>query len=73
MPLWMKIALTAGVITTLAFLAIFAFTFFLLALIGGVVLFVLNLFRKPATQMPYNSPPVKTYHPSRHDDDIIDI
>ncbi len=74
MPLKTKLGLIFGIVTGLAILAIFAFTFFLIALAGGVILFVLNFFRPKRNEVfdissEYPNKPYK----NNSDKDVIDI
>lgn len=74
MPLKTKLGLIFGIVTGLAILAIFAFTFFLIALAGGIVLFVINFFRPKRDQVfdipnEYENRPYK----NTSNKDIIDI
>ncbi|MFQ5673091.1 MAG: hypothetical protein ACE5G9_08350 [Nitrospinales bacterium] len=73
LPFRTKAAMILGIVAALSVLAVFAFTLFLVALCGGLVLLVMNLFRKPA---PPASPPgaCRPYQPPRaRNDDVIDI
>ena len=74
MPLKTKLGLIFGIVTGLAVLAIFTFTFFLIALAGGVILFVINFFRPKQNQAFYisNKYENKPYKNSSNKD-IIDI
>jgi hypothetical protein len=74
MPLKTKLGLIFGIVAGLAILAIFAFTFFLIALAGGVILFVINFFRPKQNQAfdiqnEYENKPYK----NTSNKDIIDI
>ncbi len=74
MPLKTKLGLIFGIVTGLAILAIFAFTFFLIALVGGVILFVINFFRPKQDRVfdisnQYENKPYK----NTSNKDIIDI
>ncbi len=74
MPLKTKLGLIFGIVTGLAVLAIFAFTFFLIALAGGVILFILNFFRPKRNDVfdipsEYQNKPYK----NTSDKDVIDI
>ena len=80
-PLKTKIFLGLGAILILGLLSFFAFTFFLITLVSGIVLFFFNLFQKAREnlnlggQPPTASPP-RTYrrpHREDNDDDVIDI
>ena len=79
-PLKTKILLGLGAILILGLLSFFAFTFFLITLVSGIVLFFFNLFQKAKGNFnlggqPPTSPPSQTYRrPHRNDDDdVIDI
>ncbi len=79
-PLKTRILLGLGAILILGLLAFFAFTFFLITLISGVVLFFFNLFQKARGNfdsggLPPTSSRQDTYRrPHREDnDDVIDI
>jgi len=78
-PLKTKIFLALGAILILGLLSFFAFTFFLITLVSGIVLFVFNLFQKVRKNLnlggPSAPPPPRTYQrPQRNDDDdVIDI
>jgi hypothetical protein len=80
LTLWNKISLILWVGISLALLSFFTFTFFIIALIVGVVLFILNFFRSGPSSINYthenrNPPfPGQNYRPKPpKDDDIIDI
>lgn len=77
-PLKTKIILALGTILILGLLSFFAFTFFLITLVSGIVLFIFNLFNKARETLnpggPSAPPPPRTYQrPPRSDDDIIDV
>ena len=78
-PLKTKILLGLGAVLVLGLLSFFAFTFFLITLVSGVVLFIFNLFQKAKGNINLGGhptpPPQKTYRrPHRNDDDdVIDI
>lgn len=77
-PLKTKISLVLGAILILCLLFFFAFTFFLITLVSGIVLFFFNLFQKTKENLnlgdkPPPSPPHTYKRPHRNDDDIIDI
>ena len=73
-PLRLKISLILGIILGLTFLAIFTFSFFLVALASGLILFILRLFRRPSNHIYNNSnPSIRQYRHPLRDDDIIDI
>lgn len=74
MPLKTKLGLIFGIVTGLAILAIFAFTFFLIALAGGVILFVINFFRPKQDRVFDISDEYKNkYYKNPSNKDIIDI
>ena len=74
MHLKTKLGLIFGIFTGLAFLAIFALTFFLIALAGGVILFVINFFRPKQNQV-FDIPNERKNKPYKNtsNKDIIDI
>ena len=74
MPLKTKLGLIFGIVTGLAILAIFAFPFFLIALAGGVILFVINFFRPKQNQV-FDIPNERKNKPYKNTSiqDIIDI
>jgi hypothetical protein len=74
MPLKTKLGLIFGIVVGLAVLAVFAFTFFIVALAGGLFLFIFNFFRPKKDQVfdirnQYESRSYKK--PSNND--VIDI
>jgi|TARA_B110000438_G_scaffold282531_1_gene309677 hypothetical protein len=75
MPLRTKIGIFFGIFLGLAILAIFAFTFFLIALAGGLALFVFNLFRpkQPSTTFGFQNQHKTQPYKKKSDNDIIDI
>jgi len=75
MPLKTKISLVIWIIVALSMLFVFTFTIFIVALMAGVVIIALNLFRKNKRPIPdTSSPQTRTYHaPRSRDDDVIDI
>ncbi len=79
-PLKTKITLALGAILILSLLFFFAFTFFLITLVSGIVLFFINLFQKTRENLNLGGqskpppPSSRTYQrPHRNDDDIIDV
>ncbi len=77
LPLRTKIYLTLCVVFGFALLLLFTSTFFIIALITGVTLFIINLFT-PKKKNPNIDPDVTTIHvqqihTQRKDKDIIDI
>ena len=77
-PFKTKILLALGAILILGLLSFFAFTFFLITLVSGVVLFIFNLFQKARKNLNLGGqsapPPPRTYQQThRNDDDIIDV
>ena len=62
------------IILGFSFIAIFAFTFFLIALASGLLMFMVGIFKKPSQQVNYHFPPTSSNsHPSEKNDSIIDI
>ena len=76
-PLTTKIMTAAWIFVLLAILSFFTFTFFIIALLAGIVAFAANLFQKNRTPITNNQPnfPKQHYQPTHKekDDDIIDI
>jgi hypothetical protein len=78
-PLKTKISFALGAIFVLGLLFFFAFAFFVITVVSGVVLFFINLFQRTQKNLGSspNTPPgqPKPYHrpPSRDNDDVIDI
>lgn len=79
-PLRTKLSLALGAILIFGLLFFFAFTFFLISLLSGFVLFIFNLFQRGREQnlgsgqkMPPGQP--RPYHrpPSKDNDDVIDV
>jgi ABC-type uncharacterized transport system permease subunit len=80
MTLWNKVSLILWIGAGIALLSFFTFTLFVIALVVGIVILTLRLFRQnqpQTTQSQYkkNNPfTKKNYRPrSNKDDDIIDI
>lgn len=76
LPLSTKIYMVVWILISLSILSIFTFTIFLVALIAGVVIFFLNLFRKGPSLARNDrlSPDARPYKgPRPKDDDVIDI
>lgn len=77
MPLRTKISLGLTALLVLSLLFFFAFTFFLITLVSGVVLFFINLFhrtqRNLGSSMSPDQPRAYRRPPSRDNDDVIDI
>ena len=76
-PLTTKIMMVVWIFIVLAILSFFTFSFFIIALLAGVVSFAANLFQKNRTSIPNNQPdfPKQHYRPTHKekDNDIIDI
>lgn len=78
-PLKTKLTLALGAILLLGLLFFFAFAFFLITLVSGLVLFVFNLFQKTRQNLgsSHNIPPgqPRSYHrpASKDNDDVIDV
>jgi len=75
-----KIALAVSVVMVLALLFLFGLTFLVIAVVGGLVTFLANLFqgrRKPSIHQSPDSPypPFRQKRPHKidDDDDVIDI
>ena len=80
MSFWNKISLMLWIGVSLALLSFFTFTIFILALMVGVVIFVLGFFRRGPSSIIHTqnkeatSFPNQNYRPKHlKDDDIIDI
>ncbi len=77
-PLSTKVYLVLWIILSLALLFIFTFTFFIGAIIVGILVMAVNFFRKPPEGIrPDGSSilnPTRIYQrPRSRDDDVIDI
>jgi len=77
-PWTKKVSLVIWILLGLAMLSFFAFSFFIIALLVGVVLFTANLFQRNRSPISRNSQDfqTRTYTPSqkqKDDDNIIDI
>lgn len=78
-PLKTKISLALGAIMILGLLFFFAFTFFLITLLSGVVLFIFNLFQRatgnlgPGRPPSRNQPQPRYRPPNKDNDDVIDV
>jgi len=76
-PLTTKIMMVLWIFVVLAILSFFTFSFFIIALLAGIVAFAANLFQKNRTSLTNNQPdfPKQHYHPNpkEKDNDIIDI
>lgn len=69
-----KLLLALGIVLGLTLLSLFAFTFFIIALVGGAVLFLINLFQNRRIVVPPPRSSIQTHHyRPRRDDDVIDI
>ncbi|MDP6336660.1 MAG: hypothetical protein QGH62_00475 [Nitrospinaceae bacterium] len=80
LTVWNKVSLALWIIACLTLLSFFTFTLFIIALVVGVVIFVLNFFRRgPRTHFPRENETTtfrqtRTYRSDqRRDDDIIDV
>jgi len=79
LPLGTKIGLFLAVALGITLLIFFGITFLVLALIGGVVTWIANLFRERRAPHPLGNPihprPRPYNPPRRHDDDddVIDV
>ena len=80
MSLWNKISLILWIGISLALLSFFTFTIFMLALVVGVVVFVLSFFRRSPSSATYTQSNEATPFPSQNyrpkplkNDDVIDI
>ena len=77
-PWTTKISLVIWILLGIALLSFFAFSFFIIALLVGVVLFTVNLFQRQRAPISRNAQEfqTRTYTPSqkqKEDDNIIDI
>ena len=74
-PITTKISMAVWIILALGLLSFFAFSFFVIAILVGVVLFILSLFRKnrPTATHSEQNFHTRPYTPKQKDDDIIDI
>lgn len=77
-PWTTKVSLIVWILLGLALLSFFAFSFFIIALLVGVVLFTANLFQRYRSPISRNSQDfqTRTYTTSqkqKDDDNIIDI
>jgi len=76
-PFTTKIMMAVWVLICLGILSFFAFSFFVIALLVGVVAFVANLFQQYHTPISNNQPDFPKQHykpnPKEKDNDIIDI
>lgn len=80
LTLWNKITLILWIGISLALLSFFTFTFFIIALVVGVVIFTMSFFRSTPGSARYSQqdkvPPFPNpnyRHKPPKDDDIIDI
>ncbi len=75
-PFITKVSMVIWILVGLGILSFFAFSFFIIALLAGVVIFTANLFQKRQPPISNNEPdltrPYKQDHKQK-DDDIIDI
>ena len=77
-PWTTKVSLVLWILFGLVLLSFFAFSFFIIALLVGVVLFTVNLFQRQRAPILRNAQEfhTRTYTPSqkqKEDDNIIDI
>ena len=74
-PITTKISMAVWIILALSLLSFFAFSFFVIALLVGVVLFTVGLFQKnrPTKTRSQQDFHTRPYTPKQKDDDIIDI
>ena len=76
-PLTTKIMMVVWIFVGLAILSFFAFSFFIIALLAGLVAFAANLFQKKRAPISNNQPEFDTQqysgNPKEKDNDIIDI
>ncbi len=78
-PFTTKISFVVWILAGLVLLSFFAFSFFIIAVLVGVVLFAANLLQKFRGTQPLSGPtqdfPTRTYTTSRttKDDNVIDI
>ena len=69
-----KLLLALGFVIGLLLLSLFAFGFFIIALVGGVVFYIINLFQSRKREFPSTSIQTQRYRSQpKRDDDIIDI
>ena len=80
LTLWNKITLILWIGISLALLSFFTFTFFIIAIVVGVVIFTMSFFRNTPGSVRYSQqdkvPPFSNpnyRHKPPKDDDIIDI
>jgi len=74
-PITTKISMAVWIILTLGLLSFFAFSFFVIAILVGVILFTLSLFQKnrPTSTRSQQNFQTRPYTEKQKDDDIIDI
>jgi len=74
-PITTKISMAVWIILALGLLSFFAFSFLVIALLVGLVLFIASLFHKndPAKTRSQQSFHNRPYTSKQKDDDIIDI
>ena len=76
-PLTTKIMMVVWIFIVLAILSFFTFSFFIIALLAGIVAFAANLFQKNRAPISNNQPEFPKQHytrnPKEKDNDIIDI
>jgi len=75
-PITTKVTMILWILISLGILSFFAFSFFIIALLAGVVIFTANLFQKNrapiSNKSNFNTRPY-TQNQKQKDDDIIDI
>ncbi len=77
-PLMTKVTMVIWILLGLGILSFFAFSFFIIALLAGVVIFTLNLFQRNRApiapgEQPFQTRPYTPNQKQNKDDDIIDI
>ena len=76
-PLSTKIMMVVWIFVGLAILSFFAFSFFIIALLAGIVAFAANIFQKNREPISNKQPEFPKQHyraqPKEQDNDIIDI
>jgi len=76
-PLTTKIMMLVWIFVVLAILSFFTFSFFIIALLAGIVTFAANLFQKNRAPISNNQRDFPKQHyrrsPNDKDNDIIDI
>ena len=74
-PITTKVYMAIWIILGLGLLSFFAFSFFIIALVVGMIIFTVNLFQKnrPTITRSQHDFKSRPYNPKQKDDDIIDI